>query len=458
MTFVGPWLRPGGRRSWLRLGLLGGALLVVGGGGTAAACKLTSLDCHLNPSPSLPNIIQAYEGRPAKLAVLASDLTATTVAHGFTYPTDFVFLPDGKILVAEKAGLIKLVSHDGTVAKQPFLDLRPRVDHEFFRGIVDLTLDPDFSSNHFLWVVYAGRVGGVNTTKAVVVRVARFTVRGDGADPASEKVIVGTDGSRPCLAQPATADCLPSELDVDGADIAFAPDGTLFISTGYGGGFERVERSAMLAEDVDTLGGKILHVDRDGHGVPGNPFWNGDPNANRSKVWATGFRNPFRLSLLPGSPPTLAVGDVGWDNWESLVRVTSGSDDGWPCYEARARTHEYRATAFCAAYYRRHPTAPATPWVAVPHPQALTMIAGPPLEQATALPPRLRGDLVYADWGQGNIVAIPLADVHAPPKLVLAKGAGGPDRFRIGPDGALYYLAANEGQLRRIAATSRSSG
>lgn len=451
-------LKPGGRRSFLRIGLLAGAVLLIGGGSAAAVCRLTSLDCHLNPSPSLPNVIENYEGKPAKLKVLASDLTATTIAHGFKYPTDFAFLPDGRILVAEKSGVIKVVSHDGTVAPQPFLDLTPKVDSKYFRGIVDMTVDPDFKAHPYLYVIYTARIGPLNSTKAAVVRVSRFTVENGVADPASEKVIVGIDGSRSCLLQPVTADCLPSQLDVDGADIVFAPDGTLFISTGYGGGFEGVERTAMLAEDVNTLGGKVLHVDRDGQGLPGNPFWNGDPNANRSKVWATGFRNPFRMTLLPGEPTTLAVGDVGWNTWESLMRTTRGGDYGWPCYEARERTEQYRATSFCASYYRKHPTAPETPWVRIRHPLALTMVAGPSLVDATDLPQRLRGDLVYADWGQGNIDVIPLAVVHSPRPQLIADGAGGPDRLRIGPDGALWYLAANEGQLRRIAAAPKGSG
>ena len=438
-----------------RLLLLAG-LILIGGGGAAAACKI-SLNCHLNSTPqinveTLTNEIAQYEGKPAQLAISTPGLKATVVARGFTYPTDFAFLPGGQIIVAEKSGVIRLVEPGGAVATTPFLDLRPRTDTEFFRGIVGMAVDPDFAAHPYVYVAYTPRLGPTNSKGSTVMRISRFRVDGNRADPASEKVIIGADDKRPCEDQPSSADCLPSELDVDGADIVFAPDGTLFVSTGYGGGFEKVEQSAMLAENIDTLGGKILHVDRDGQGLSDNPYWNGDPNANRSKVWARGFRNPFRMALLPESPTTLAVGQVGWDTWESLSRTTRGSDFGWPCYEAVAPTMQYDKTPFCHAYYRTHPQAPSTPWVAIKHPLASTIISGSALASATALPERYRKDFVFGDWVTGKITLIPENTRKNAPQTLLAQGAAGPDRFRIGPDGALFYLAANIGELRRIAA------
>ena len=339
------------------------------------------------------NEITAFEGRPAKLADLRRGLKVTTVARGFGYPTDFAFLPDGHVLVAEKAGIIQIVSPRGVVATRPFLDLRRQLDTRFFRGIVGLAVDPDFASHPYVYVAYTPRLGGLNSVKSTVVRISRIKVVGDAVDDESEQVIVGKDDTRPCEDQPISADCLPAQLDVVGTDFAFAPDGTMFISTGYGGGFERVEKSAILAQNVNTLGGKILHIDRDGRGLRDNPFWNGDPNANRSKVWAYGFRNPFRMAFLPGSPTTLAVGDVGLDNWESLLRVTRGRNYGWPCYEGNARTPLFEHAAYCRSFYRSHPATPSASWLALPHPKFATIIAGTSL--ATLRPcrrptPRLR--------------------------------------------------------------------
>jgi glucose/arabinose dehydrogenase len=265
-------------------------------------------------------------------------------------------------------------------------------------------------------------------------------------------VIVGGDDAKPCAELPLWGDCLPSSLDVDGADTVFASDGTLFVSTGFGGGEEHVEPSAFLADDRGTLGGKILHVDREGRGLPSNPFWDGDPQSNRSKVWATGFRNPFRMALLPGSPTTLAVGDVGWDSFESLLRVGRGSDSGWPCFEGGHKTPEYRDTPRCADYYRAHPEAPNAPWLAIPHPPGIAITGGVPLTRASGLPADLRSDYAFADWGAGTLTLVPLGETSNPKQTPLARSAAGPVRLRVGPDGALYYLAANSGDLRRIAA------
>ena len=439
------------RPLWQLVGLAAVVLVFLGGAGAAGACKLF-LDCHLGSKSSLENEIVRYQGRHAPLKGLPSNLDATTVARGFSYPTDFDFLPDGRILMAEKNGTIRSVSSSGRPGSQPFLDLRSRVTTSFFRGILGFKVDPDFAAHPFVYVAYTPKLAGEKPTGPTVVRISRFRVADGRAVPSSEGVIVGGDDAKPCAALPPSADCLPSSLDVDGADIVFASDGTLFVSTGFGGGEEHVEPSAFLAEDRGTLGGKILHVDREGRGLPSNPFWDGDPQSNRSKVWATGFRNPFRMALLPGSSTTLAVGDVGWDSFESLLRVGRGSDSGWPCFEGGHKTPEYRDTPRCADYYRAHPQAPNAPWLAIPHPPGIAITGGVPLTRASGLPADLRSDYAFADWGAGTLTLVPLGETSNPKQTPLAQSAAGPVRLRVGPDGALYYLAANSGDLRRIAA------
>jgi glucose/arabinose dehydrogenase len=441
------------RPLWQLVSLAVLVLVLVGGAGAAGACKLF-LNCGIG-SKSLENEIVHYQGKPTSLKGLPANLAVTTVARGFTYPTDFDFLPGGRILMAEKNGMVRSVSADGSPDPQPFLDLRSRVTTSYFRGIVGFRVDPEFSRHPFVYVAYTPRLPGVKPAGPTVDRISRFRVVDGRADLSSEHVLVGAEGTKACAELPVSADCLPSPVDTDGADFVFARDGSLFVSTGYGGGQEHVESSAFLAQNRDSLAGKILHIDRDGSGLPSNPYWDGDPQSNASKVWAQGFRNPWRMSMLPGTT-TLAVGDVGWDSFESLFRVTRGGDYGWPCYEGGSKTPHYRDTSRCAAYYRMHPQAPSIPWVAVPHPPGVAITAGDPLTGATKLPAELRKDFVFADWGENTITLIPLAETSNPKQTVLARSASGPVRLRVGPDGALYYLAANAGQLRRIA--SRSAG
>ena len=96
-------------------------------------------------------------------------------------------------------------------------------------------------------------------------------------------------------------------------------------------------RRPLDAQDVDSPRGKIFHIDADGNGLSSNPFWNGDPTAWRSKVFAYGFRNPFRFSIQPGTGVngvrTLYIGDVGWNTREEIDVSTGGENFGWPCWE-----------------------------------------------------------------------------------------------------------------------------
>lgn len=449
-------VRAPSRRS-LKLTVLAVAIVVlVGGGGTAGLCKLyldcSSFDGFMVGGGNAVDIA-AYHGTGGTNLSLPADLSATEVAKGFTFPTDLAFLPDGRLLVAEKNGLISAVAKDGK-ATLPFLDLRQKVNSTLFRGIMDVTVDPDFVAHPFVYVTYTSTGAGRSSTSPTVIRVGRFKVVGGQAVVDSQRVILGTAGVTSCFSVARKADCLPSEVDHDGAGVAFAPDGTLFIATGDGGGKEQVEPTAFLAQSLDTLGGKLLHVDRNGNGLPSNPYWTGDPRANRSRIWATGLRNPFRISLLAGHLSSPVVGDVGWRSWDRLVIATRGANLGWPCFEARERTPLYRATPFCTAFYRDHATTPTPPWIPLTHRTAgQAVAAGVSLVGATALPARYRADYVYGDWVTSKISTVPLtAFARRVTPTVLAATAGGPVSFAVGPDGALYYVAANLGEVRRIAA------
>jgi glucose/arabinose dehydrogenase len=425
------------------------ALLFVGSAGVGGACKL-----YYNCGTGTESVSN-FRGQGAGDMALPADLKVGVYVQGFVYPTDLAFLPDGKLLVAEKDGLIDIVAGAGK-QPAPFLDLSPVVNTAYFRGIMNLEVDPDFAAHPYVYVTYTAIGQGATSKAPTVVRVSRFTVRGDTASRASEHVILGSVGTTSCLSLPPSSNCLPSEVDHDGGDIAFAPDGTLFVSTGDGGGQEHVEQAALLAQSIDTLGGKILHVDRDGNGLSDNPFWDGNPKSNRSRVWALGVRNPFRMTLLPGSPSTPVVADVGWNTWERIVLARRGANLGWPCYEAAERTAQYRDTPLCTAFYRTHPVAPTPAWVAFKHPAAESITGGVFLDRATALPSRYRGDYLFADWSQSWMSLLPTSTAaqHNVAPERLAKNAAGPDAFVIGPDGALYYLAANLGEVRRVAGAS----
>jgi glucose/arabinose dehydrogenase len=232
--------------------------------GTAGAgyCKFFA-DCHIRG----PQGLEDLEGVGGGEMQLPTGFRVVTVANGLHFPTDFAFLPGGRVAIAEKDGLIRLVK-DRRLMTKPLLDIRQRVNSSHFRGLIDVTVDPDFGRRPFLYVIYTARGSDPHSADPTSVRVSRFRVEGDVADPASERVLLGGAGGsgRSCLGLTTDSDCIPAELDHIGADIAFAPDGTLFIATGDGGGHPPPDDIAFLSQNIDSLAGKILHVDRSGNG------------------------------------------------------------------------------------------------------------------------------------------------------------------------------------------------
>jgi glucose/arabinose dehydrogenase len=432
------------------------AVAVMSFGSAAGACKL-ALDCGLREGASYRESAEAtldrIRERPGgKQVRLLRGLRDELVADGLDLPTDFAFLPGGDVLVAQMDGRIVRVRH-GSRRPEPFLDLRDRVSTTYYRGLVALAVDPRYRENGFVYVVYAlegprteGRDG------PTTVRVSRFT---PGRGAGSERVLLGTHGGGSCDDRPPEADCLPANVDHVGAGLAFAPDGSLFVSTGDGGRVQgKVEQASLRAQDPRSLGGKVLRVSRDGLGLPGNPFWTGDPADNLSKVWATGLRNPFRLTLRPGSG-TPWLGDVGESRFEEVDRVPRGANLGWPCYEGRMRNERYAATDTCRALYRRGRGAVLAPVLAVSHRDA-NSITGGPFVTGAALPKQLRGRYLIADWVRGWLRALAV-DARGRPvgrPLVIARNLAGPASLRLDPRGRLTYLAFDAGELRRIVRAS----
>lgn len=425
---------------------LGAVLVIVIGGVGTAVCHYSSLDCHLRGGGPPPLTAGVHGGTLS----LPSGFRSQAVASNLDAPTDFAFLPDGRILVAEKGGLIRLV-RDGAPLPTPFLDLRDRVNTYAYRGILAVAADPHFAENGFVYVLYVRDDDSGPSDGPRTMRLSRFTASGDKGLPASEHVLIGSTGRGSCGEQPATSDCLPSDIDHDGGGIVFASDGTMFVSTGDGGGGpEEVEKSALRAQDIDALGGKVLHITRLGLGLPTNPFWNGDATANRSKVWAYGMRNPFRIALRPGSELPF-VGDVGKDTTEEVDSVPAGANLGWPCYEGAARSPGYEDTELCRQLFERGTSAVWQPFLTFPNPGS-SSVTGGSFYAGTSYPDEYRGAYFYADFVSGWMkdVRIDESGSSSGAPVDFASNANGPVAIKPGPAGDLFYLALTAGTLLRI--------
>lgn len=241
-------------------------------------------------------------------AVIWPELRLTQVATGFVFPVHLAAPNDGsgRIFVVEKAGRIHILQ-DGTRLPDPFLDISERVRSTCNEcGLLSVAFPPDFTDDGYFFVYYSAiadlfpeleRTGSTQDSM-----VARFRVSADPnrADPASEETIL-------TQFQPAA--------NHNGGQIAFAPDGTLFIGFGDGGGGGDPFRTA---QDTSTWLGKLLRIEVGASGtytVPAdNPFVGED--GVRPEIWATGLRNPWRFSFEPDG--TLYIGDVGQNSYEEI--------------------------------------------------------------------------------------------------------------------------------------------
>ncbi len=375
------------------------------------------------------------------------------VASGLQQPTNFAFLPDGRILFTEQTGLIRIFKN-GAILPTPFLDMRSRVNSIWDRGLLGLAVDPNFATNGYVYLSYTYEHDPLDASGPKTAQVIRVTAQGDTASLSSELVLVGTvvGGTGSCNDFPQGADCIPSDYwshSVGG--IRFASDGNLFVSLGEGANFNIVTDDALRSQYLHSLAGKLLRITPTGAGLPSNPFWTGDAAANQSKIFAYGMRNSFRFGLKPGSNVPF-MGEVGWGSFEEINVATAGANLGWPCFEGNARQSGFEPLPVCQALYQQGPAAAKGPLVEIDRAGRSAAAVGGVFYTGTNYPAEYQGAFFYGDYADSTITYL---KVDANNNLVgtpvnFATNAEGPVAFNMGPDGNLYYLAIVTGQLKRV--------
>ncbi|ATB35812.1 hypothetical protein CYFUS_001226 [Cystobacter fuscus] len=393
---------------------------------------------------------------PRSLA-LPGGFTQEVIASGLNFPTAFANLPDGRFLIAEKSGVVR-VYKNGALLGTPFIDIRDRVNDYSDRGLLGLTIDPNFAQNGLVYLLYTYENDPNDYTGPKTGRLARYTAEGDTASPSSEAVLLGTTVGRSCNDFPPGTDCIPSESPSHSVgNVKFAPDGSLFVTLGDGALFTLVDRDALRAQALHSLAGKVLRITPGGAGLPTNPFWNGDATANPSKVWSLGLRNPYRFNLRPGSAIPY-LGDVGWDTYEEINVAPPGANLGWPCYEGPDRQRGYEAEPECQALYALGPSAVKMPLYAWPHNGGTGAATGGMFYTGTAYPSAYHGAFFFGDYAQRWLRTL---HVDAEDNLIgvsdFATDMDGAADIESGPDTHLYYLAIAQGELRRIRYTGENS-
>ena len=399
--------------------------------------------------PKPYRILGDLEHRGTGQTSLPHDFVQKTVVSGLKLPTSFTRLPDGRLHVAEKSGLVKVVRPGGR--PRLILDLRHEVDEWSDRGLLDIEASPEFRRTGHVYLLYSydDQQDKPDSDGIRTARVARLTMTGDSISKKSEKVILGSINTGSCNDHPPGSDCIPVDYSHSGGAIRFDADGNLFISTGDGSGNEKAYISnALRSQNLDSFSGKILHVSPEGKGLPSNPFWTGDADVARSKIWAYGLRNPFRFNLRPGTNQ-LYIGDVGSTFTEEVDVVDKpGLNFGWPCYEGTARSPLYKRQAMCKKLYAKGKAAVKAPLVAYPR---ATVIGGA-FYTGKTWPSQFHDAYVFGDWEESSIKFLTREsdDRYSAQPTDLAAQAAGPVELEFEPDGNLYYVALNIGQIRRI--------
>jgi glucose/arabinose dehydrogenase len=310
-------------------------------------------------------------------AQLPDEFNDQRLPYNFEAPMGIVFDSDGRMFVWEKEGKVHIVDTLGNRLPDPLIDISEEVSNWKDHGLMGFTLDRDFLINGHFYLLYALDLhhyyhfgtpayhpDSTVTFKPTIGRVTRYT-----ADPATG-FSTTLPGSRQVLLGETLLDGIPLLYEFHGlGSLITGDDGTLLISSGDGTGNLGADiggdqhgtfasaaiEAGIITPDQDigsyraqylgNLNGKILRIDpHTGDGLSSNPFFDpAHPRAQQSRVWAYGFRNPYRIVLRPesgshypedGMPGIIYVGDVGNGAWEEINVVTEGGQNfGWPVFE-----------------------------------------------------------------------------------------------------------------------------
>lgn len=348
----------------------------------------------------------------AHAVTLPSGFYVHNYAQGLNAPTGVAFAPGGRTFVAEKAGVVRVVVN-GTLQPDPVYDLSAHVNSHGDRGLLGIAVDSNFASNHYLWLLYTYEPDPSVFDGPKVSRLVRITVNPDNTvvnagNP--ETAVLGTLPRNPetptCPPPDNTIDCIPSEDTSHSiGTVRSAPDGTLWVGSGDGAGYGGLDPLAFRTYDEQSMAGKIMHITRTGQGVAGHPFCSGDSNLDHvcTKLYAKGFRNPYRFTLRPGGG--IFATDVGWETREEVDLVAAGKDYGWPCYEGTIRTPTYSSDARCDVEYSREntPSAAVGPVADFLHADGAVAFVAGPVYNGTGYPAGYSGSMFFGDYGSGEL-------------------------------------------------------
>jgi len=342
--------------------------------------------------------------------VIDAPVRTTTVASGLEHPWGLAFLPDGRMLVTERPGRLRIVEKDGKAGK-PLAGV-PQVFASGQGGLLDVTLSPTFAQDRLVYLSYAEPgEGGAGTA------VARGRL-GDG----------GLEDLKVIWRQ------VPKVSGPNhwGSRLVFARDGTLFVTVG--------DRYAYRdrAQDLSTTIGKVIRINPDGSIPQDNPFVKRD--GARAEIWSYGHRNVQAAALDPKTGQLWTV-EHGARGGDELNHPQAGKNYGWPVITYGV---DYSGARIGEGTAKAGMEQPVYYWDPVIAPSGATFYTGDAF-------PEWRGSLFVGSMRPGALVRLTISGDHVTSEERYLPDAGRVREVVQGPDGLLYLLTdESNGRILRV--------
>jgi len=344
-------------------------------------------------------------------SVSAGEYRIDTLASGLEHPWAIAFLPDGRQLVTERAGRLRVITNgrllDTPVEGVPIAVVRGQ------GGLMDIAIDPEFEESGWIYLTLTHGEPKASTTRLVRGRL-------EGLRWVDEQILF-------------TAEPVHSRPVHYGGRLAFLDDGTLLLT--LGDGFDQREQAQNLGNHF----GAIVRLNRDGSIPPDNPFV-GRVGA-RDAIYSFGHRNPQGLVHDPATG-TVWAHEHGPRGGDELNRIKRGKNYGWPVATTGIDYSGARISPFTQQPGMEQPVLEWTPSIA---PAGMSLYRGD-------LFPDWNGDLLIASLVEQTIRRIDLEGTTVVSQTPLGLELNRRLRdVRVGPDGALYVLTdAADGEILRI--------
>jgi aldose sugar dehydrogenase len=355
---------------------------------------------------------QAQAPRSPTPAPLNGAVRTQTIARGLEHPWALAFLPDGRMLVTERPGRLRIVDRDGRIS-EPLAGV-PKVLARGQGGLLDVALDPRFADNRLVYLAYAEPGEGRTAGTAVA--------RGRLGEGRLEDVRV----------------IYRQQPKVEGANhfgcrLVFARDGTLFVTQG-----ERFDYRDQ-AQDLSSGLGKLVRINPDGSAPRDNPFV-GRAGA-RPEIWSYGHRNVQSAALHPQTGQLWIV-EHGARGGDELNRPEAGKNYGWPVISYGVH---YSGAKIGEGTAKPGLEQPIYYWDPVIAPSGMTFYTGEAF-------PDWQGSILIGSLRPGLLVRLTLEDGRVAREERYLGDLGARIRdVRQGPDGLLYLLTdSRDGRLLRV--------